>query len=162
MPPLATPSQAALPANLAGELDRIFHELASRQSVQPLPQAGAMNVDRSTIRWKALATAVAGWVKFHAGQALESRFQEGATRPTGMSDSRVGWAEYAEFADRASVRDVATIDATGTSDTKSSVRSSDWLRHSAASSLHQLSLILQAAAVELESTDRAVLSVMAK
>src|SRR5439155_9059802 len=55
MPPVATPSQAALPANLAGELDRIFHELASRQSVQPLPQAGAMNVDRSTIRWKALA-----------------------------------------------------------------------------------------------------------
>jgi hypothetical protein len=66
--------------------------------------------------------------------------------------------EYAEFADVVAARDVATLEAAKTSDTKKSVRSSGWLRHSAASGLHQLSLIFEAAADDLEGAGRPALS----
>jgi hypothetical protein len=150
MPRVETEFQA-VPANLARELDLIFHELASRQSGQALPQAGAIKVDRKWIRWKALAVAVGGWLKYHACRAMELEAAPG-----------VEWADYAELADRAIARNVATIETAGTSDAKISVRSSGWLRHSAASSLHQLSLMLEAAAAELDGAGRPTLSAVAK
>jgi hypothetical protein len=150
MPWVETEFQA-VSANLASELDLIFHELASRHSERTLPQAGAMEVDRKSIRWKALAVAVGGWLKYHVCQASE---------PKGAPS--VGWADYPDFADRAIARNVATDEAAGTSDAKIGVRSSGWLRHSAALSLHQLSLILEAAAAELNGAGRPALSAVAQ
>jgi hypothetical protein len=150
MPRVETEIQA-VPSNLASELDLIFHELASRQSQQPLPQAGAMKVDPKWIRWKALAMAIGGWLKYHACRVVEP-----------MGASSVGWADYSEFADRTIAGNVATIEAARTSDAKMSVRSSGWLRHSAASSLHQLSLMLEAAAAEIDGAGRPTLSAVSK
>jgi hypothetical protein len=148
--PLEAASPAAT-ANLAGELDVIFHELASRQAERPLPQAGAMNVERTTLRWKAIAAAVGSWWKYHAGRVIDSQ-----------SALCVDWAEYTEFADSVMPPSVATADAAGISDASRSVRSGGWLRHSAASSFHQLSLMLEAVATELNETDRPALSAVAK
>jgi hypothetical protein len=141
----------AVPANLAGELDKIFFDLVSRKSQRPLPKSGATNMDRGTNRWKAFAAAFGAWIKYHIGRAMEP-----------ASAPQVGCVEYAEFADRAVARNVATIEATGTSDANKSVRSSTWLRHSAASSLHQLSLFLDAAAAEIDNTSRPALSAVTK
>ena len=140
-----------VPANLAGELDDIFHELVSRKSQRPLPQAGAMNDDRGANRWTAFAAAFGAWIKYQVGRVMEPK-----------SASQVGWADYAEFADRGIARNVATIEATETSDANKGVRSSTWLRHSAALSLHQLSLILEAAATEINDCGRPALSAVAK
>jgi hypothetical protein len=150
MPRVETEFQAA-PENLANELDLIFHELASRQSQQPLPQAGAMQVERKWIRWKALAVAAGGWLKYHACRVMALEAASG-----------VEWADYAELADRAIARNVASNETAGTSDATMGVRSSGWLRHSAASSLHQLSLMFEAVATELDGAGRATLSAVAK
>jgi hypothetical protein len=64
--------------------------------------------------------------------------------------SALAWAEYAELVDCASRRVFANVSAITTSDDEGSVRSSGWLRHSAASSLYQLGALLQAAGLELE------------
>ncbi len=139
--------------NLAGELDGIFQELVSRQSKEPLPQAGAMRVNESGIRWKSLAAAIGAWLKYRGGAV-----EQPPTWQTGLSAPPVGWADYAEFADLVASRNVATDGAAETSGAKKGVRSGDWLRHSAASGLHRLSLILDAAAGELESASGPELS----
>ncbi len=134
-------------ANLSGELDAIFHELAVRGAGQPLPQAGAMYMEGIGLRWKALAAAAGAWLKYQASRPLELKPAPG-----------VGWAEYAEFADSVAAANVASIEVAEISDAKKSVRSGDWLRHSAALGLHQLSLLLEAAAGEVEGVGRPALS----
>src|SRR5207237_6614021 len=62
----------------------------------------------------------------------------------------LGWDEYAELIDRASRGDSASAFATRASVQRQGVRSSGWLRHSAASSLYQLGMFLQAAGEELD------------
>jgi hypothetical protein len=62
---------------------------------------------------------------------------------------RIGWNDYAELVDQAT-RDAATTSTlAGGSDAWRGVRSGNWLRHSAASSLYQLGLALQSAAVQI-------------
>jgi hypothetical protein len=148
-------TQSAIPSiNLAGELDEIFHELASRTAKEPLPQAGAMKAQGIGVRWKSLAAAVGAWVKHHG-----SGEQPGAWQ-TGMSAPQVGWAEYAEFADRIARQNVASVEVAETSGSEKGVRSGDWLRHSAASGLHQLSWMLEVAAGELEGVNGTAVSVI--
>lgn len=69
----------------------------------------------------------------------------------GMSRGEtIGWADYAELIDRVSQRGATSSFATGTSERRQGVRSGDWLRHSAASSLYQFGAFLQAAGLQLE------------
>ncbi len=92
-------------AKLADELDGIFQELVSRQAKEPLPQAGAMKVDRIGIRWRSLAAAIGAWMNYQVGRGSEARISAG-----------VGWADYAEFAGRVMPRSVTTVEAAETSD----------------------------------------------
>jgi len=157
-PAVVEPEAAA--AGLGGELDTIFQELASRRSREPLPQAGALKLDIKTIRWKAIAAAVSEWVQYHARQAVELQILEKKGRPA--SAARVGWADYAEFVDGACGRKIANLEATRTSGDENGVRSGDWLRHSAAAGLYQMSLLLRAAAHELEGAGEETLSAVSQ
>jgi hypothetical protein len=69
-----------------------------------------------------------------------------AACPTGAID----WGEYAGLIDQAIRGAALTVEAAKTSGSGESVRSGDWLRHSAASSLYRVGALLQAAALEVE------------
>jgi hypothetical protein len=68
-----------------------------------------------------------------------------ATRSQSLS-----WAEYSDLIDRAAGGPAAKFVAAPTSGGSASVRSSGWLRHSAAATLYQLGLMLKEAGVEIE------------
>jgi hypothetical protein len=65
------------------------------------------------------------------------------------SSGQIAWSDYAELMDRATRDAAATSSLPGSSDAARGVRSGHWLRHSAASSLYQLGLVLQSAAVQI-------------
>jgi hypothetical protein len=130
------------------ELASIFHGLVSRQPCKPLPQAGIRSLRGIRIRWQAPTAAVGNWMNYHISATLD-----GLRQKIGMSAPRVEWADYVDFADRVSSRAVITAELERTSDAGGSVRSGDWLRHSAASSLYRMGLVLQAAAAELGQTE---------
>jgi hypothetical protein len=124
--------------DVTGELDSIFHELVSRQSTPPA-QAGARKQPGKPIRWKAIVVATSAWAKY---QLLGTA--EGGMPPP------IGWKEYADFDDHLVVAPGASSSGVTVSGSKLSVRSSDWLRHSAASSLYRMSVVLRSAAEELD------------
>jgi len=159
-PPMAAVEMDFEPTtvNLRGELDAIFQDLASRQSKDMSPPAGAMNKRRRALRWSALVAAIREWMKYqiHATSQFSNYVQ--SRQQLAESGFQVTWAEYSEFADGAVAGASASAEMGGTLDTKNGVRSSDWLRHFAASGLYQLSLVLQAAAKEVEAPGQRALS----
>jgi hypothetical protein len=74
-----------------------------------------------------------------------------AAPKTRKADQKVSWAEYVDFVAGIASSPVTSAELEGTSDADGSVRSGDWLRHSAASSLYLLGQMLQEAAVVLEA-----------
>jgi len=68
----------------------------------------------------------------------------------GTAHPTIDWAEYAELIDQAIQGAAVTVETAKTSVSGESVRSGDWLRHSAALSLYRVGALLQAAAIEVE------------
>jgi len=110
---------------------------------------GAVGAGFDLIHLRTLAISFRNWLANRA-DLLSREWGVLGRKAIAPAAAALGWEEYVELIDRATARDSATPVAVGTSDAETSVRSSGWLRHSAASSLYQLGLFLQAAGQELE------------
>ncbi len=67
-----------------------------------------------------------------------------------LTETTIGWEGYAEWIDKAIKGRLVSADTAKTTGRGGSVRSGDWLRHSAALSLYRVGALLQAAAIEVE------------
>jgi hypothetical protein len=87
---------------------------------------------------------------FSSQVGRQPRKVEGGQEKVGQ---KISWAEYADFvAGLGGVSDLSA-EVAGVSDASRSVRSGDWLRHSAALSLNRVGKALQAAAVVLRASE---------
>jgi hypothetical protein len=74
----------------------------------------------------------------------------GKSRPIAEDGEWIDWSDYAELIVEAIGKRAVTVELAKTSESGGGVRSSDWLRHSAALSLHRVGALLQAVAVEVD------------
>ena len=109
---------------------------------------GAVCASFGSIHPRSILSSFTRWLD----QRVDRLAQEwGWSEQKAVVETSLGWDEYAELINRASRADSASALATRASDRRQGVRSSGWLRHSAASSLYQLGLFLQAAGQELDA-----------
>lgn len=110
---------------------------------------GTLDVRNDMAQVRTIAIGFRTWVEVRAGQWI-GQWGDMAAQFAGCPTEAVSWIEYAELIDRASTQADATSLSVRTSDSPANVRSGDWLRHSAASSLYQLGLLLELAGRELD------------
>jgi hypothetical protein len=127
---------------LEGELDSIFHDLVW-QNATAKPRARASKKRMSKL--KGYSAAVRDWGVYQA-----TRVMGGELWQTGMSAPLVTWTDYSDFGDQLAPLGAANGETAGTSGEKKSVRSGDWLRHSAAARLYRVRLELRSAAMKLD------------
>jgi len=105
--------------------------------------------DMAPIRQRIITRAFRRWANYQMTRIADEL--SGLTAQAAMPiAAALVWADYFELMDRASWRTFTNPSEVMTSDDAVGVRSSGWLRHSAASSLYQLGLMLQAAGREID------------
>jgi hypothetical protein len=158
------------PADIESDWLATFQSLVVPTQLRPAPQSGAVYrsqggspgsialsaaisislMDRGVLcggvmQARSFVNAFMRWMLQRADQLA----QDYGMRWADAGGKIIGWDEYAELIDRALADGSTSTLAKRTSERFRSVRSSGWLRHSAASSLYQLGLFLQAAGLEL-------------
>jgi hypothetical protein len=121
------------------EYDRIVYGICKEPRTEE-----PKNQESEGVEAEELVAIFNGLVDGRGNQAAAGRQEVGTAHPT------IDWGEYAELIDRAIRGAALTVEAAKTSVSGESVRSGDWLRHSAASSLYRVGALLQAAALEVE------------
>jgi hypothetical protein len=131
-----------------GELTSIFQSFIgpkSESGLLPRRQGpGLLDLRRLRLLVDSAGKWVAGQIA-RMGNWLHAAVGRGAV----ASNAAIDWGDYAELMNEADQPVVLTALPPGTSDMKKDVRSGDWLRHSAASSLYRLGTLIQAAALQL-------------
>jgi hypothetical protein len=135
------------PTMLVDEASIFQSFVAPQRQNRPLPQAGARRFEGPRLR--TVVMTMGRWLTSQI-QRVEYELILGMKRTVAAKTGAIDWAEYSELIERATGPDALTALSATTSDANEGVRSSGWLRHSAASRLYQLGLLLQAAALELE------------
>jgi len=97
---------------------------------------------------RSIATGFSKWLD----QRIDGLTRQWALAACSPAGQDMNWNEYAELMDRAARPGITTPLGAGISARRQTVRSSGWLRHSAALSLYQLGAFLQAAGQELDET----------
>jgi hypothetical protein len=119
------------------ELTEIFQSfLSAKSSPHPRLEAGS-RLQRTPLR--NYAAAFRNWLVAYAALWMP-------TRPTPEQAGPMDWDEYADLIEDASKINVVNPLSSATSRTSKSVRSGDWLRHSAAATLYGVAGYLQEAA----------------
>jgi hypothetical protein len=121
------------------EYDRIVYGIAKESKTEE-PKEQALE----GVEIEELVAIFSGLVDARGRQAAAGG------QKVGTAHSKIDWAEYAELIDRAIRGAALTAETAKTSGSGESVRSGDWLRHSAALSLYRVGALLQAAALEVE------------
>jgi hypothetical protein len=153
------PPTAGNPAAWDNDWMAIFHGI-----VQPLidpPARSSKDLRKSTpsVTWQttvrspavAWASGFSGWLRLRTEQiaVLIGLIAEDGTN----SAASIGWDEYAEGIDQVRERARLTASPTAISGKPGGVQSGDWLRHSAASSLHRLGWLMQAAGTAMDGPE---------
>jgi hypothetical protein len=146
-------------SNLDADLTTIFRSFtAPQRRGSPHPQAGAStrptagNAQPGIAALRTLRVALEKWLSSQI-QRLTSEMGLGRQEPVAAA-SPIAWEDYVDLMDDLARGSATTALSAGGSDVSGGVRSSSWLRHSAASSLYQMGLFLQAAALEMQGGKR--------
>jgi len=113
---------------------------------------GTIGLHSEWSRVRTLASSLRNWLAAQLSR-LGSQWDDLLSRAAARNAAALDWNEYAELIDRATATVSATAVSTGTSGVDFDVRFGSWVRHSAASSLYQLGLLLQVAGRELDRDD---------
>jgi hypothetical protein len=137
----------------AGEVTVIFRGLLETPHSAPArPAATEQKTNQKLTRGPSLDAKLHGFIATFGGwlvqwTTLRVESFVGPEWPAAQSQA-LSWAEYGDLIDRAA-GSAAKLVAAPTSGDHASVRSSGWLRHSAAATLYQLGLMLEEAGVEI-------------
>jgi hypothetical protein len=130
------------------EMTSIFQSFVTpKQVIKPHPQAGTTISDLKRL-WM-LADVAGKWLGGQFGR-VRNWLKGALGREVAASTGAVDWSEYAELMNEVNGPVALIALPAESSGVKKSVRSGDWLRHSAASSLYRLGTMIQGAALHLE------------